>query len=262
MRLAMVATPAALPDLRPAPGSLDGDVIRSRLSLPDAGFRVVDLDPAVDLAEQLDEFFDRAGAPADAPILFYVSSPVTLSVEGEIFLSLDPAHPETGDALHDLALLFRERATGPIAFMVECRHAPDPDDPFRSATVVGAVKEAVASATSGIELLVAARPSAGDDSEDRPSPLTRALIEALDDPDAEHGLTMGAFFGAVREAPEIMFAVPCLAHARGRVPFEIGQVEAPPEEQPPEDWSPPAPKPVESDAGKEPSFDEHAAEEH
>ena len=185
MRLALVSTPGAMPDLRPAPGSLDGDVIRSRLSLPDAGFRVVDLDPAVDLAEQLDEFFDRAGAPPDAPILFYGSTPVTLSLEGELFLCLDPAHPETGDSLRDLATLFRERATGPIALMLECRHAPDPDDPFRSAAVVGAAKEAVGSATSGIELLVAARPLADDDSEDRPSPLTRALIEALDDPEAE-----------------------------------------------------------------------------
>src|ERR1700679_4029262 len=104
MRLALVSTPGAMPDLRPAPGSLDGDVIRSRLSLPDAGFRVVDLDPAVDLAGHLDGFFDRAAAPPDAPILFYVSSPVMLSVEGEIFLCLDPAPPETGDALHDLAL--------------------------------------------------------------------------------------------------------------------------------------------------------------
>src|SRR5580692_2457166 len=180
MRIALVSTPAAMPDLRPAPGSLDGDVVRSRLSLPDAGFRVVDLDPSVDLAEQLDEFFDRAGAPPDAPILFYASSPVTLSVEGELFLCLDPSHPETGDSVRDLALLFRERAGGPIAFMLECRHAPDPDDPFRSAAVVGAAKEAVASASSGIELLVAARPLAGEQGDDRPSPLTRALIEALD----------------------------------------------------------------------------------
>jgi hypothetical protein len=37
-------------------------VIRSRLSLDDAAFRVVDLDPAVDLAEQLDLLFDKHAA--------------------------------------------------------------------------------------------------------------------------------------------------------------------------------------------------------
>ena len=261
MRLALVSTPGAMPDLRLAPGSLDGDVIRSRLSLPDAGFRVVDLDPSVDLAEQLDEFFDRAGAPADAPILFYASSPVTLSVEGELFLCLDPAHPETGDSLHDVASLFGERAAGPVAFMLECRHAPDPDDPFRSAAVVGAAKQAIASASPGIELLVAARPLADDDSEDRPSPLTRALIEALDDPEAEHGLTMRAFFDAAREAPEVVFSVPCLAHARGRVPFELVVAHpgaARPQGEAPE--MPPAREPFVTEPTLEPAFEEPPAE--
>src|SRR6516225_4732765 len=115
MRLALVATPAPLPDLRPTPGSLDGDVIRARLPLPDASFQVVDLDPSVDLAEQLEGLFDRGEAPADEAILFYASCRVILSVDGELFLSFDPTQPDTGDSLRDIASVFRERAGGPVA---------------------------------------------------------------------------------------------------------------------------------------------------
>jgi tetratricopeptide (TPR) repeat protein len=221
MRLAMVATPAALPDLRPAPGSLDGDMVRARLALPDASFRVVDLDPAVDIAEQIELFFDREDASGNEPILFYASCRIILSVDGELFLSVNPAEPDTGDSLRDIALVFRERARGPLAFVLECRHSPDPTDPFRSAAVVSAAKEAVAAAGGAIELLVAAHPVAESDAEDSTSRLTRALIEALDDPDAGSGLTLGGFFGTARESPSIAGAVPCFAHVRGKSPFEL-----------------------------------------
>ena len=226
MRLAMVATPAALLDLRPAPGSLDGDVIRARLPLPDAGFLVVDLDPAIDLAEQIELLFE--GEAGGGEVLFYASCRVILSEDGEIFLSFNPAEPDTGDSLRDIALVFRERARGPVAFVLECRHAPDPDDPFRGAAIVAAAKEAVAVAGGAIELLVAAQPVGEGESEDRTSPLTRALIEALDDPDAEHGLTLGRFVALARENPDIAASVPCFAHVRGRANFEVlPQIERP-----------------------------------
>ena len=225
MRLALVATPLAMPDSRPAPGSLDGDLIRSRLPLPDAGFRIVDLDPAVDLAEQLELLFEHDEVPRGAEILFYASTRVILSVDGELFLCFDPASPDTGDSLGDLALVLRERATGPVAFVLECRHALDAEDPFRSAAVVGAAKEGVASAVSGMELLVAAQLVADESAEDRASPLTRALIEALDEADAGAGLTIGRFFATARESPLITGTVPCFAHVRGRTAFELLPVE-------------------------------------
>src|SRR5512145_3339588 len=86
MRLAIVATPSLLSDMRAPPGALDGDVLRSRLPLEDTAFEVIDVDPCVDLAEQLDTLFaDRKPGPEDE-ILFYVSSPVAVSVDGEFFL--------------------------------------------------------------------------------------------------------------------------------------------------------------------------------
>ncbi len=55
-----------------------------------------------------------------------------------------------------------------MAFVIECRHAPDPEDPFRSAAVVAAAKEAVSTAGGAVELLVAANPVDPDDVEDAP----------------------------------------------------------------------------------------------
>ncbi len=126
-----------------------------------------------------------------------------LSDDGELFLSLDSSQPDTGDSLRDLALLFRERAQGPVAFFLERRYTPDSDDPFRSAAVVAAAKECVTAAKGAVELLVAANPVADDDCDDRPSALTRAFIEALDEPEAQYGLTLARFFGAARESADI-----------------------------------------------------------
>jgi tetratricopeptide (TPR) repeat protein len=255
MRLAIVATPAPLPDSRPAPGFLDGDLVRARLPQADMGFEIVDLDPAVDLAEQIDQLFDRGAVAAGAPILFYASGRVILSDEGELFLGLDPSQPETGDSLRDLALLFRERARAPVAFFLECRHAPDPADPFHSANVVAAAKESVG-AGAGIELMVAANPVADDDHEDRPSALTRALIEALDDPDAEYGLTLAQFSGGARDRAEIVAAVRCFAHVRGQPPFElIPPSPRPPTRQPSAPMLPPEP----DEEPEPPAVDERAA---
>src|SRR5512132_1722124 len=202
MRLAIVATPAALPDLRPAPGALDGDALRSRLLLPDAGYHVVDLDPAVDLAEQLELLFEQTPLDPGTPALFYASTRVAFSAEGELFLCLDAESPETGDSLRDIATVIRDRIPGPVAFVIECRHPVDEEDPFRSATIVGAAKDSlrgVGASGAGVEVLVAARPLS-DDAEDRTSPLTRALIEALDEVDPDVGLSLVDFFERVRDS--------------------------------------------------------------
>jgi tetratricopeptide (TPR) repeat protein len=239
MRLAVVATPAALPDLRPAPGALDGDVIRSRLPLPDTAFRVVDLNPSVDLAEQLDVLFEQSNLDPGTPVLFYASSTVALSFEGELFLCFDPMNPTTGDSLRDIAFVFRDRAPGPVAFVIECRHPPGDGDPGLSVSVVRAGKAAIrvaSAAGAGIELLIAAQPLS-DESGDHASPLTRALIEALDEADPERGLTLEQLFESVRKSERLVGVVPCFAHlAASRRFFLLPDARA---EAPAEDVAPP-----------------------
>ena len=51
-----------------------------------------------------------------------------------------------------------ERATGPVAFALECRHAADPEDPFRSAAVVGAAIPILLNI--GLEIALRGLPSA------------------------------------------------------------------------------------------------------
>lgn len=217
MRLSFVATPASLPDGRPAPGSLDGDAMRARLSQPDAGFRVVDLDPNEDLAVQLEDFFDRE-APASAEALFVVSAPVVLSVEGEPFVCLNPLEPETGDSIKDLALVLSERVSGAVTFVLECRHAPDPTDPFRSAAVVAAVKDAIASAASGIELLVAAHPAIAEP-QDKPSAFTRAILRAMEE--GGEALSARGLYERLHDSEQLLGIVPSFAYVRGRTTIAL-----------------------------------------
>jgi tetratricopeptide (TPR) repeat protein len=222
MRLAIVAAPAATSDLRPAPGALDGDALRSRLLLPDAGYHVVDLDPAIDLAEQLELLFEQNPLEPGTPALFYASARVAASAEGELFLCLDPDNPETGDSVRDIATVIRDRVPGPVAFVIECRHPIDEQDPFRSATIVGAAKDSLrglGANGAGVEVLVAARPLSAD-AEETTSPLTRALIEALDDADPAVGLSLVAFFDRVRDS-DALVGVPCFAHVKTRDAFIV-----------------------------------------
>lgn len=226
MRLALIATPALLPDLRPAPGALDGDLLRVRLPRDDAGFRVVDIDPSVDVAEQLDRIFDATPASESDPVLFYVSCAVVVSREGELFLCLDPADPDTGDALEEVTAVVRDRAPGPVLMVLECRHPPDPDDPFRSAAIVAAARAAVAAPKTGVELLIAARPQS-DDGVDRASPFTRALVSALDELAGPGEITAERLYEHILEGETLLGVVPCFAHARGRDPFPLVPENAP-----------------------------------
>jgi tetratricopeptide (TPR) repeat protein len=219
MRLAIVATPSPRADLRPAPGALDGDLVRARLSLEDAAFVIVDVDPQVDLAEQLDAVFDEHALGEADEVLFYVAAPVVVSPEGELFVCLDTSQPDTGDALSDVAAVFVDRARGPVLFVLECRHVDADADPFRSATVVASARKAVSPASTGIAVLVAARPL--DHEGEQPSPLTRALVSAIDGADPARGLSAHGFYDDLQESEALLGVVPCFAFAEGKRPFAL-----------------------------------------
>jgi tetratricopeptide (TPR) repeat protein len=220
MRLAIVATPAISSDQRPVPGALDGDVVRARLPLPDTSFEVVDLDPEQDLAEQLERLFDeRRPGPSDL-VLFYASSAVALSNAGELFVCLDPENPDVGDSLHDITAVFEEHMHGPVLFVLELRHVPHPDDPFRSATIVAAAKGAIRAPVTGIEALIAARLTPME-VEDHTSPFTRALIAALEEADPDKGLLAEVVYEQIVDSEILLGVVPCFSHLRGRASFEL-----------------------------------------
>lgn len=217
MRYGLIVAPTTLPDLRPAPGTLDSDLVRARLPQEDVAIEVVDIDPTVDVAEQIDRFFDARPEPAEA-ILFYASSLVALSGEGEVFLCLDPTDPDVGDSLHDVAASLRERFSGPVLFVLDCRHTPDEDDPFRSATVASAIRSAIDPASTGIEVLVAAQP-ASPELDDAASPFTRAFLAELDEADPNRKLLAADVYRRIHSSERLLGVVPCFAHTRGREPF-------------------------------------------
>ena len=217
MRYGLIVAPTTLPDLRPAPGTLDSDLVRERLPQDDVGIEVVDVDPTVDVAEQIDGFFDAHPEGAEA-ILFYASTFVALSPEGEVFLCLDPTAPDVGDSLRDIAAVIRERHEGPLLFVLDCRHAPDEEDPLRSATIAAAVRSALDPASTGIELLVAAQ-GAPPVFEDAVSPFTRAFLAELDEGDPARVLLAGDVYRRIHGSERLLGVVPCFAFSRGREPF-------------------------------------------
>lgn len=205
-RVALVATPIADADPQGLHGSLDGDAVRVRLAQEDAGFEVHDLDPTRDLAEQLDEVFDGLGDDrVDA--VFYASSPVVLAPDGELFLCLDPREIETGDALDELASVFAERGAGRRLFVLDCRY-PSSNDPLRGVTCMESIQQRL---RGRAEVLAAARPT----DQVRPgevSPLTRAVLRALDDEEPGHALATKRIHERIVEEAIVAGEVRALAY--------------------------------------------------
>jgi tetratricopeptide (TPR) repeat protein len=238
-RLALIATPRLVPDRPPLPGALDGDLVRSRLPLDDTRFRVVDLDPAVDLAEQIDVLLEREAPGADDSVVLYASGAAALSDAGEFFLCLDPANPDTGDAIADVAAVFRDRAAGAVLFVLECRHAADEADPFRSATVVAAAKDSLKGVAPGIALLIGARPAA-EGAEELPSPFTRVLVETIDDVDPVEGITCEALYARMRDGEALLGVVPGFGFVKGTRALDIVPAQPKARAVAPEPTPPPA----------------------
>ena len=212
-RIAIVATPPREADPRGAHGSLDGDALGARLAAPDAGFEVHELDPSRDLAEQVEEIFDvllgdsQEGESEAIDAVFYASTPVVLAPDQELFLCLDPGEFETGDALAELAEVFTERAAGSRLFVLDCRYAAS-DDPLQGVACMEAIQRAL---RGRAEVLAAARASAPD-VEGTLSPLTRALLTAVDDADPDEGLSAKAAHKRIVEEAEVAGEVRALAY--------------------------------------------------
>jgi tetratricopeptide (TPR) repeat protein len=184
------------------------------------------LDAGHDLAEQLDELL---GAGTAGPVLFYANANAVVGESGELFLCVDAADPTAGDALADLCDTLRERVSGPLMIVLECRHGKR-EDPFAGAAYVAAAREAVAPTRSGVELFVAAHPSAfAPSSSPEAAPLARALGKAIDA--LARPLSGDDLYRVIEEESLLLGEVQGFARARGRVPFVL---EAPvPEAQVP-----------------------------
>ncbi len=205
-RIALVAAPVADADPHGVHGALDGDAMRVRLAQEDAGFEVHDLDPGRDLAEQLDEVFDRlAGEEVEA--IFYASAPVVLAPDGELYLCLDPREIETGDALGELAGVFTDRARGRRLFVLDCRFSASVD-PLLGVSCMESIQ---ARLRGRAEVLAAARPLE-DAGTAAVSPLTRAVLRALDDTEPGRPMTARNIHVRIVEEAEVAGEVKALAY--------------------------------------------------
>jgi tetratricopeptide (TPR) repeat protein len=214
-----------------SPPAHDGRKLSSRLAGEDASFDVVHVDPGRDLAEQLESVLANKGVGWRDSVLFYASCPVLLSVDGELFLSLDPAAPNVADALADVAAVLRDQAPGPKLLVLDLVDPKLGADPARAEALVRAAEAAVEPGASGIELVLAAR-SFAEGAFDG-SPLADALVAELDAMEKGRGLTARGLYDRLQR--KLREALPLIYHARGGklsfelVPLRGGKPSVPPE---------------------------------
>ncbi|MDI3289698.1 tetratricopeptide repeat protein [Polyangium sp. 15x6] len=190
--------------------------LRSRLGREDAAFEVVEADPGRDLAEQIEALLAERGPSFRDPVMLYVACPALLSIDGELFLSLDPQNPTVGDALADVAAVLRDGAPGPKLVVLELVDAKLGLDPTRAEVLVRAAEAAIDPTVSGIELVLGARPRTADAAG---LPLAQAIVAELDALPNGRALTSRGLFD--RLASKLRESVPCLHHARAKVSFEL-----------------------------------------
>lgn len=130
------------------------DRVSDRLSEPDAGFEVAVREVRPGVAERLSrELSNRA--LAKAPLFVLISGRALLDGEGEVQLRLGKGERIAFSEIRTLL----SSASDQVFLLVDVWHRPDPDDPTLSVSLVGAIRDAIDPATSGIGLLVGAVPS-------------------------------------------------------------------------------------------------------
>ncbi|MDI1481206.1 tetratricopeptide repeat protein [Polyangium sp. y55x31] len=190
--------------------------LKSRLGREDAAFEVVEADPGRDLAEQIEALLAERGPSFRDSVMLYVACSALLSIDGELFLSLDPQNPTVGDALADVAAVLRDGAPGPKLVVLELADTKLGLDPTRAEVLVRAAEAATDPNASGIELLLGARPRTADTTS---LPLAQAIVAELDALPSGRTLTSRGLFD--RLLSKLRESVPCLHHARAKVSFEL-----------------------------------------
>ncbi len=218
-RVAFVALPQNGAELRGAQGALDAEAVAERLRQPDAGFAVVTIDPGDDVAGQIDDYVAEHGAPRDA-VLFYASCRVT-AADGELLLQLDGEHPETGDALGDVADALREAGAESALLLLEARHSSS--DPLELADLAELARSAARAGTPVVETVAALRgvSPAAEIGAAQCSPMTRALLAELDETDPSEGLYVSELVERARAGERLSGQVGALAFVRNEPSFPL-----------------------------------------
>lgn len=213
MRLSIFAMPAqqGVSAQNTAP---DGLALRSRLGLGDSGFEVADMDPGRDLAEQIETILASRGLSSRDAVMFYAGCPALLSVDGELFLCLDPSAPTVGDAVADVALVLRDHVPGPKLVVLDLVDSKATIDPARVEAFVRAATSALDPEASGIELVLAVRPRGVSG-----SPFVQAVLGEVAALERGRGLTTRGLFERISR--KLADVLPVLHHARTKIAFEI-----------------------------------------
>ncbi len=173
MRFAVVVVPSHKARGKGRAPSPIADRVSDRLSEPDAGYEVVVLEARRRLGERLSRTLS-AQELAHSPVFVLISARVVLDGEGEAFVRI--AKDERLGFAEIRSLL--SSATDQAFIVADVWHRPDEDDPTLSATVVGAIRDAIDPSESGIGLMVGA--SAVEGTPEGPSEFLRLWLDTLE----------------------------------------------------------------------------------
>ncbi|MBM4358955.1 MAG: hypothetical protein FJ096_12695, partial [Deltaproteobacteria bacterium] len=151
MRVGIIAAAAGDGTSGPVVGERDALLVSERLAMGDMGFKVHTVDPARDMAAQVDLALASYGGGVDEVLLYVSARAVTLE-DGECFFCLDLANPDVGDAVRDVVMALAERSSGRALMVVEARHDGATVDELRDAAK--ALRAAIDPPSTGIEAIV------------------------------------------------------------------------------------------------------------
>ncbi len=217
MRILITATPGLSASGSVPPLAMGGLDLRTRFSREDAGFDVIFADPDEDLSEQVIDVLSRRSCGPRDSVMLYIAARTLLSLDGDLYLCLDPEEANIGDALADVAASLRDAAPGWKLIVLDLVDSRIDADPTRIQTLVRAAEAAIDFASSGIELVVSLRSEESSTADT--SPIVDALVSEMDAADRGQGLTVRAVFDRVQR--RLFGEVAYLHHARARSTFDL-----------------------------------------
>lgn len=234
MRLALIVDRRAAESSGPRPAIA---ALATRLGAADAGFDVRPVAAGVDLPARITDALDAAHVGPDDTVLLAFVGPAVLDADRELALVAagSAAAPEGTWGVREVRDRLVRRAPRHALVLLDLLHAGAAGDAMAAFDQVDAAARAIATATSGVALLVASRSHAASGADDA-SPLVDLLLAATDDPscrDADTGaVRLSTAYERMRESPRMFAEIACCAFRPARRDVELVRPPEAPIDQP------------------------------
>jgi tetratricopeptide (TPR) repeat protein len=219
MRLAVVVQPPQPLAIDLAPPSTRAGELRSRLIL--GGYRVIDLLTTPELPDQFARVMEDVGETDS--VLLYLACATRLLDDAGVALRL----ALTESARHEVELawvaeMLKARRPKDAFLFVDAMHDGEEGDAMTAAEHADAVVRALGGHDAGLGALIGVHARMRD--ERGTWPLTRLLLDALDDPkarDEQGAARVSRLYASVKDRSEVSLEVPSFALVKGASDFVV-----------------------------------------